>query len=169
MIVLAPFTRELDRTTFSCGKPSLDQWLREVAGQHEKNGSCRTTLAVDERETRIAGYFALKTYEIGLDEAASGMALTRRYPLPAMLLARLAVDEKYQGEGLGKFLLVNALHRLARASEDIGFEIVVVDAIDHDASTFYLRYGFVRFVDNPLRLFMATKHLRATFAQAHSG
>ena len=83
--------------------------------------------------------------------------------MSAMLLARLAVDVRYQGTGIGRILLFEALKRLATSSNDIGFE-VVVDAIDEAAAGFYEKYGFRRFDGHDLRLFMLTRHLRATFA-----
>jgi predicted N-acetyltransferase YhbS len=84
--------------------------------------------------------------------------------MPAMLLARLAVDVSWQGRGIGKLLLVDALERLLDVSRSVGFEVVVVDAIDADASMFYRRYGFTPFEDHSLRLFMTTKRLRSSFA-----
>lgn len=164
MIIVMPFEAQLDRASFRCGKPSLDDWLHRYAHQQEKDNSARTTYLVDEREARIAGYFTLVTYRLEVEDLTPEVKRRPRYPMPAMLLARLAVDEHYQGKGLGRILLYEALKRLARGSEDIGFEVVVVDALDEDAACFYLRFGFRRFADHDLRLFMMTKDLRATFA-----
>jgi predicted N-acetyltransferase YhbS len=80
------------------------------------------------------------------------------------LLARLAVDRSYQGSGIGRLLLFDALARLERNSHDIGFELVVVDALHEDAACFYLTYGFRRVLDHELKLYMTTKALRARFA-----
>ena len=78
-------------------------------------------------------------------------------------IARLAVDVHYQGKGVGNIVLFTALEYLARASQAIGFEVVVVDALDESAACFYLNLGFRRFADHNLKLFMTTKDLRATF------
>jgi len=164
MFLVMPFEPQLDRSGFRCGKPSLDEWLQRYAGQQEKDNSARTTYLVDEREARIAGYFTLVTYRLEVEDLTPELTRRPRYPMSAMLLARLAVDLRYQGRGLGKVLLFEALQRLARGSEDIGFEIVVVDALDEDAACFYLRFGFRRFAESSLRLFMTTRDLRATFA-----
>lgn len=88
--------------------------------------------------------------------------------MPAVLLARLAVDRDYQGAGIGRLLLLDALRRFERASYDIGFEAVVVDALHEDAACFYLKYGFRRFLDHELTLFMTTRDLRATLAATSS-
>ncbi|MEK4240516.1 GNAT family N-acetyltransferase [Janibacter sp. FSL W8-0316] len=87
----------------------------------------------------------------------------RRYPIPAVLLARLAVDERSAGRGVGRQLLVHALRGFVTASRQVGFEMVVVHAFDVDAVTFYTTHGFTPFADNPMHLFLTTKELRATF------
>lgn len=81
-------------------------------------------------------------------------------------LARLAVDRHWRGAGIGKQLLVDAMVRVADASRSVGFEVVVVDAIDDTAVTFYARYGFTRFEGHPRKLFMPVKHLLATLEAA---
>jgi predicted N-acetyltransferase YhbS len=78
----------------------------------------------------------------------------RPYPIPAVLLARLAVDEGSQGSGVGSRLLFHSLSQIAEASRHVGFEVVVVHAIDPDAVTFYAQRGFTRFEDHALHLFM---------------
>ena len=83
-----------------------------------------------------------------------------------MLLAKLAVSESAQGRGVGSLLLFDAMSRLLEVSMSIGFEVIVVDAIDHDASAFYRRFGFTAFEDDDLHLFLTTKSLRLTFARA---
>jgi predicted N-acetyltransferase YhbS len=87
----------------------------------------------------------------------------RAYPVPAVLLARLAVDAGFQGCGIGSKLLLHALSEIAEASRHIGFEVVVVHAIDREALTFYAQRGFTQFEDHDLHLFMPVKNLLATF------
>jgi len=86
----------------------------------------------------------------------------RAYPIPALLLARLAVDVRSQGSGVGSELLLHALRQIAAASRHVGFEVVVVHAIDKDAVTFYAQRGFTQFEDHDLHLFMPVKNLVAT-------
>lgn len=162
MEILA-FSRRFDRSSFRCGKPDLDDWLKTRAGQQERSNNTRTFVAVE--ESQVAGYYATTAYRLGLDEAAEMYGVGKRaYPIPAVLLARLAVDERFQGKGLGVELLVHALTEIARASRSVGFEVVVVHAIDRDAVTFYARAGFTRFEDHDLHLFMPVKDLLATLA-----
>ncbi len=149
---------------FDCGEPALDAWLRSQASQQGRRNNARTMIAADEAEARVAGYVTSLTYELAPDESEGLDGRSRRYPVPAVLLARLAVDRDDQGKGIGRLLLADALRRIERASHDIGFEIVVVDALHEDAACFYLKYGFRRFVDHELKLFLTTTDLQATFA-----
>jgi GNAT superfamily N-acetyltransferase len=168
VLLVIPYTREsrelLKHRPFKCGEPDLDRWLHEQAGQQDRRNNARTFLLADESESRVAGYYTTLTYEIAPETIGESLGNARRYPVPCVLLARLAVDQDYQGHGVGKLLLFDALQRLERSSRDIGFELVVVDALNEDAACFYLKHGFRRFADHPLKLFMTTKSLRATFA-----
>ncbi len=166
MEILA-FDRRFDRSSFSCGKLDLDHWLKTQAGQQERVNNTRTFLAVD--ESKVIGYYATTAYRLGLDEAAQMYGVGKRaYPIPAVLLARLAVDAGFQGSGIGSKLLLHALSQIAEASRHVGFEVVVVHAIDRDAVTFYAQRGFTQFQDHDLHLFMPVKDLLATLASQSS-
>lgn len=165
MIIVREFSSLLVKhSEFDCGEPLLDGWLTSQASQQHRRNNARTMIAADEAEVRVAGYFTSLAYELQPDEAVAVDGRAHRYPVPAVLLARLAVDRRYQGQGLGRLLLVDALQRFDRASRDIGFEVVVVDALHEDAACFYLKYGFRRFAHHDLRLFLTTKDLQATFS-----
>lgn len=155
------FAKSFDRSAFDCGKPTLNEWLQRQAGQQERADNTRTFLAIE--SDRIVGYYASTTYRLELDEAAVAYgAGKRQYPIPAVLLARLAVDKSSHGRGVGARMLVHALSEFAKASQSVGFEVVVVHAIDEEAVTFYARYGFTRFQGESLHLYLTTKALRAT-------
>lgn len=146
----------------------LDDWLTKYAGQSERKNNVRTTLLLDEQQARVAGYYSMRTFELAAADAVAATGRSRRYPVPAMLIARLAVDRDYQGRGTGRLLLFDALQKLATAADDFGFEMVVVHALHEDAACFYLKHGFQRFLDHELSLFVTTKDLRATFSAARS-
>ncbi len=155
------FDRRLDRHSFDCGNPDLNDWLRRQAGQQERANNTRTFLAVE--GSTVIGYYATTTYRLGLDDAAAMYGVGRRpYPIPAVLLARLAVDRDSQGSGVGSRLLLHALRQIAHASRHVGFEVVVVHAIYRSAVTFYGQRGFTQFEDHDLHLFMPVKDLLAT-------
>jgi GNAT superfamily N-acetyltransferase len=160
-VEIVAFDRKFDRGSFSCGKPDLDDWLRTQAGQQERANNTRTFLAVE--GLKVIGYYSTTAYRLGLDEAAAMYGVGRRaYPIPAVLLARLAVNAGSQGGGVGSRLLLHALRQIASASRYVGFEVVVVHAIDKGAVTFYAQRGFAQFEDHDLHLFMPVKNLLAT-------
>jgi GNAT superfamily N-acetyltransferase len=158
----------VNRSSFCSGEDELDEWLRSQAGQQERRGNTRTFMAVDLDNAALVGYYSTTTYRLDLDEAAAAFgAGKRRYPVPAVLLARLAVARSRQGEGLGRGLLLHALYGFAKASKGVGFEVVVTHGINRDAAVFYRRCGFTPFLDHQLHLFMPVKDLRRTFAEYH--
>jgi GNAT superfamily N-acetyltransferase len=104
----------------------------------------------------IIGYYTLSTASIETTQLPEDISsrLPRYEALPTFLIGRLAVDQNYHGQGFGSHLLSDALKRCLRSSEDIGAIAVLVDAKDEGAAKFYEHYGFRRFVNAPLRLFM---------------
>lgn len=166
---IVSFSSAIDRTGFTCGKPDLDDWLKHQAGQQERSGNTRTFLAMDPEFDGVAGYYATTAYRLELSEAASlHGSPKRRYPIPAVLLARLAVHQERARRGIGRQLLADALYGFAEASSRVGFEMVVVHAFDVEAASFYARSGFTPFTDNPLHLYMTTKQLRMTLEREGS-
>lgn len=162
VVRLVDYERRYRREGFCCGRDDLDEWLRQYATQAEHSGNCRTVLAVGEDDV-VIGYVSLVNFRLEVEAVQSGLGLARRtYPMPALLLARLAVDRSWQGRGLGTLLLLNALERAVRVADLSGCEVLVVHALDTDAAAFYGRHGFIRFADNPQHLFMTLKDVRAT-------
>lgn len=128
-------------TEFDSGIPVLDDWLRRRASANEESGASRTYVACAS-STRVIGYYALATGGVA-QQAATGR--TRRNmpdPVPVMLLGRLAVDRKYQGRGLGRALLRDAVLRTVQAADIVGIRALLVHAISEDAKRFYERCGF---------------------------
>jgi GNAT superfamily N-acetyltransferase len=139
---------------------SLVEYLRRYALRHaEKDRLSRTYVAIDDRgaTARTAGYFSLATASVDRDAAAAVPSLERlpRFPIPAVLLARLAVDTRVQGQGLGRYLFEEALGltlELARTGP-VAIRLFVTDAIDEEAAQFYERFGFSRLSDRyPCRM-----------------
>jgi ribosomal protein S18 acetylase RimI-like enzyme len=152
---IEPLNDRHDRASFTCGVAVLDRYLREQAGQDLRRNLSAIFVLCGSADDGILGYYTLSSGQIEPLTLPAAMAkkLPRR-PLPATLLGRLAVDARYHGQGIGGELLVNALTRAAVASRDIGSMAVIVDAKDDRARAFYERYGFLRFEDDPYRLFL---------------
>ena len=164
VVEMVPWRRSLKRDSFNCGKPELDRWLKEQAGQQERRYNTRTFAAVPPGDDVVVGYYATCTYRIEPDATAVSSELRRTYPIPAILLARFAVDQGWAGCGIGRQMLVDALERMVDVSRNVGCEVVVVHAIDQEAVTFYARYGFRQVDSDPLRLYLPMKDIEATLS-----
>lgn len=144
-----------DRQGFDCGRSQLNDWLRQVARQHQDKGLSKTFVATSEEDTtRICGYCALILAE--LESRHLTNAWRKKFPrrIPGVRLGRLAVDLKHQGRGLGELLLVDVLVRAKRIHQEAGGIGLFVEAIDHRAASFYQRFGFEPTPDQPLLLFL---------------
>jgi GNAT superfamily N-acetyltransferase len=150
-----------DKASFDCGKPTLNQWLQQLAGQYERRDLARTYVAVQPNETRVLGYYAVSNHQVSYDALPNEQS--RGLPtidIPVVLLGRLAVDKTVQGQGLGEYLLMDALRRAHHISQHIGVRAVEVHAIDSAARRFYLKYGFVSLRDDPHHLFLSMHVVR---------
>jgi GNAT superfamily N-acetyltransferase len=155
---ILPLTGGHDRQGFDCGRQELNDWLRQVARQHQDKGLSRIFVATSEGvPDRICGYYALTLAE--LENRHLPQAWRKKLPrrIPGVRLGRLAVDKQYQGKDLGKLLLVDALIRAQRIYREVGGIGLFVDAIDEHAAGYYQRFGFVASPDSPLLLFLSAK------------
>lgn len=142
-IQIVPFTKQVAREEFFCGNVTLDTWLKQFAGQNESRFRARTFFAIDSDSNQLLGYYTSVFTALDAGVLLAGMPVSN-YQKPAFLIARLAVDRFSQNEGVGTMLLLDALRRAMQASEAAGLEVVLVDAIDSDAISFYARFGFTR-------------------------
>jgi len=159
---LAPNHR---KNEFSCGKEMLDKYLQKQANQEitRKISACFVIAA--DNEYLIKGYFTLSNSSIPSEmvpEFARRKLPNSYKSIPATLLGRLAVDSKFQGEGLGKLLLVDALKRSYDASLKIGSFAVIVDPIDLEAEKFYSAFGFIKLPDSG-KMFLPMKTIAELF------
>lgn len=164
--VIEPLRNDHNRADFSCGNSSLDRYLKEQAGQDHRRACATPFVLTPERgDTSILGYYTLSSYGIDVGELPAEVAKKLpRYPLiPGTLLGRLAVDRRYHGQGIGKFLLMDALHRAMAQSAGIASAAVVVDAVDARAAKFYRHFGFVAFPSMAGRLFLPMKIVTGLF------
>lgn len=150
-----PLAGNHDRAAFDCGRQELNDWLRQVARQHQDKGLSKTFIAVlEEAPDRICGYCALTLAE--LEDRHLPEAFRKKLPrrIPGIRLGRLAVDRQFQAKGLGALLLVDALTRAKRIHTEAGGIGLFVDAIDEQAASYYRRFGFTASPDNPLLMFL---------------
>lgn len=146
--------KQHDRSNFSCGSSALDTYFQRQASQDTRRRVVRCFVAVENGTEQVAGFFTLSALSVRLDELPEERRRdVPRYPLvPAALIGRLAIDQRYQGEGLGGVLLADALLRVSQA--DVGVYALLVDAKDEAAELFYERFGFQRFEGEDRKLFL---------------
>lgn len=146
-----------DRAAFSCGEPSLDEYLMRRAGQDLKRRLAVTyVLAPIDEPSLVAGYFTLSAYAVLVRELPEALAvrLPRHDRFPTTLIGRLARDMAYRGDRLGEVLLLEALAKALENSDHVASFAVVVDALNDRAAEFYRRYGFLPFADDAHRLYL---------------
>lgn len=151
-----------DTSDFNCGNELLDRWLIRYAGQNERRDAARTFVATTNGHT-VCGYYTLVAGQLEHDEATprARKGLSRNFPIPIAILARLAIDSSRQGQGLGAALLDDALGRVCRASEQVAVRAVVVHAVDDSAAIFYERFGFQALSATPRTLMVTLVALHA--------
>ena len=144
------------RAAFDCGYPILNEYLKRYARQNHNKGIAKTIVAISASGgLKIDGYYTVSSSVIEFESLPeSYQRRMPNYPIPAVLIGKLAVDNSVKGQGLGRELLVDALYRTVRASQEIGIFAVRVDAIDLQAKEFYLKHEFIPFQDRELSLFL---------------
>lgn len=144
----------------------MNQWFHTQAGQQQRRNSVRTHVGLITRDAEIAAFYSLAAHRIELDStAASTQFTTRKYPIPALLIARLAVEKKHQGRGFGRLALGDALRRCLSVSSHVGVEVVLVDAIDASAADFYAHHGFQQLTSDGRRHFITMRQLERSMRQ----
>lgn len=154
------------RTLFSCGEEALDTYLKTRARKEMDHHIAVVYVLYDAEEGRIAGYYTLSSLSVELPEDVKrGLAKYPQYP--ATLLGRLAVDESYQGQGLGGRLLLDALGRALAGSRAVASYAVITDAKNEQARAFYSRYGLspLSTADDERRLFIPMGTVERLFAE----
>jgi len=138
---------------FDCGREELDRYLLRYAWQNQQAGAAQTYVGLV--DDAVVGYHTLAVGQVAHEEAperlTKGLA---RHPVPIMLLARFAVDRRWQGQGVGQALLKDAMLRTLRAADIAGIRGFVVHAKDEAARNFDLKFDFI--ASPPIRCICAS-------------
>ena len=157
-----PLIAAHDVFQFSCGEPSLDDWLRQRAMKNEISGATRTYVACS--GNAAVGYYSLAVGSIEHKFVPGNIRRNMPYPIPVMILARLAVDRQHMGKNVGTCLLRDALMRTLQAADIAGIRAMLVHALNEKAATFYRERGFAVSPFDPHVLFLALDRIRLFFA-----
>ena len=164
MLKIEILRRDHDRSGFDCGDSALNQYIRKIARQHLNKGISRTFVIVDTDNLKeILGFYTLIACEVFVAKLPRKYA--KKYPskLPAAKLARLAVAQYRQRQGLGTHMMINAMERILKVTQHLGIIGFFVDAKDKNARIFYEQFGFIPLSDNPLELFLPLATLRNAY------
>lgn len=140
-------------SSFSCGVPSLDEWLRRKALINQKSGASRTFVLTD-KQGQVCAYYALAAGAVSHSESTSNIRRNMPDPIPVMVLGRLAVDVQYKGQQLGAAMLRDAVLRCQSVALNVGVRALLVHALDESAKGFYLKYGFRESPIHPMTLML---------------
>jgi len=166
-----PISRKHDREAFDCGEEALNEFLRRYARQSHELGGAKTFLAIDNADNRtILGYYSLSPASV--DYARTPELVRRglaRYEVPGFRLARLVVDRRFQGQGLGGQLLLAAGRRCLLAAAEVGGVVLVIDAKNEKVAGWYASYRAAPLLDTPLTLVLPLATIAAVLKKRGRG
>jgi ribosomal protein S18 acetylase RimI-like enzyme len=143
-----------DRASFGCGEEALDRYFQTQVTQDIRRRITNCFVVIESLTNQLAAYYTLAAAGVALTELPS--EVTKRLPryptLPAVRIGRLAVDQKFQGHGLGAAMLMNAVHRTVQG--DVAAFALIVDAKNDRAVAFYEHHGFQALANQPRTLFL---------------
>lgn len=158
-----PLEKAFNKKEFDCGKSSLNEYIKTQANQDiKKKLSVCFVLLAEDHET-VNGYYTLSNGSIPYDSVPEN--LRKKYPksydyIPVTLLGRLALDERIKGKGIGSKILIDALKRSLKVSEEsLGSVAVIVDPLDEEAETYYSKFGFIK-LPNSGKMFLDMKTIK---------
>jgi GNAT superfamily N-acetyltransferase len=161
-----------DQSGFSCGNPALDAYVQYALARDEDHHTAAGYVLVDTGDPadrrRVIGYFTLNSFGLPKKQARRrdrDKVLGIYDPVPAVLIGRLALDARFQGQELGNALLATALKQVLAIRESLGVTVAVVHAIDEQAAQFYEHFGFTPFRDEPYHLYYPLKTFEATLTE----
>ncbi len=134
-----------DAKAFSCGQSAFNEYIRRYASQDVKRDLARVFVASPSDDSScLAGFFTLSAGSVNCSDLPEKPAHKMpRYPVPVALIGRLAVDQAFQGKGLGSILLADACQKVRRARDTLAVVGIIVDAKDDSAAAFYRHFGFI--------------------------
>lgn len=154
-----PLSKTHNLEEFDCGKhESLNRWLKKYALANQASESSKTYVV--RSGENVVGYYAIAAGSVRRSDTPSRIAQAQPDLVPIALLARLAVDQRHQGKGLGPALLKDALLRIEQAADIIGIRAILVHALDQDARSYYKKYDFEESPLHELHLMLLMKDLR---------
>lgn len=148
---------------FNSGERSLDDWLKSTAAKAQKTGTSQVYLCLTS-DRRVVGFHALAAGSVSRAVGKGWLARNAPDPVPTIFITRLAVDEEFQGRGIGTRLIADAVTRALQASEIVGAKAVCVNPISDGAREFYLSVGFQKLPNDPTLLYLKMDQVRESIS-----
>jgi GNAT superfamily N-acetyltransferase len=168
-----PISKKHDREAFDCGDEALNEFFRRYARKSHERGGAKTFLAIDDRANQaILGFYSLSPASVDYARTTEivrhGLArhALERHDVPGFRLARLAVDRRWQRQGIGGQLLLAAGLRCVLAAAEVGGVVLVIDAKNERVARWYATYGAVPLLDAPLTLMLPLATVEAALRKA---
>ncbi len=163
---LAPLGAEHDRGSFRCGEEALDRYFQTQATQDIRRRIANCFVAVETASGEVAAFYTIAAASIPLIDLPQEEAKRLpRYPtLPAVRIGRLAVDQGFQGRGLGGALIIDAARRSIQSPPAV--YALLVDAKNDEAAAFYQRHGFSPLIGQPRTLFLPLAAAQKVLSQS---
>lgn len=156
----APLADHHQFGAFDSGVPILDDWLRRRARANQVSGASRSFVVC--ADDAVVGYYALASGAVSAATAPSRFRRNMPEPIPVAVLGRLAIDQRWHKQGIGRALFRDSALRVMQAAETIGIRGVLVHAISDEAKAFYLAIGLSQSPVEPMTLMITLTDLRAT-------
>jgi GNAT superfamily N-acetyltransferase len=165
-----PIAKHHDRNGFNCGVPELNLYLARFARQNHESGGAKTFVAAPSAgAARVLGFYSISPGAIEFGRVPTKLTKKLgRYDVPVFRLGRLAVDLSDQGRGLGGELLISAGARALAVATEVGGVALAIDAKDHGAAAWYMRFGAVPLLDDPMKLVLPLQVIAEAIAAKQS-
>jgi GNAT superfamily N-acetyltransferase len=158
-----PILQDDNVVAFDCGDSTLNDYLAWRAWTNHVSGASRCFVTTDGE--RVVGYYALAASSILHRDAPGNVRRNMPDPVPVILLSRLGVNLRHQGQGVGASLLQDAVVRVTAAARSIGIRALLVHVVDEKARSFYAHHGFVASPTNQMHLLLRLKDVEALLEQ----
>jgi len=145
---------------FASGVDAMDLWLKQRAMKNQINGASRVFVACE--QARVIAYYALASGAVNIEQAPGRFRRNMPDPIPVIVLGRLAVDQTFQGKGIGRALIRDAGYRVIQAADTIGIRGLIAHAISESAKEFYEQVGFSPSPLDPMILMITLQDLKAS-------